>query len=214
MTLTFQILAVAGAAAAVMLLLLRVWAGARVGAFAVLLSGLVAVGGAAHLGESQIALAWLASLAVAVVLQPDGRAGRRDRRRFCHRTLSPLGRLPTRAAVGAWLVEPLRDRVFRSVLFVVLLIAAGVLAQRAVAAGAVTDLALTWAALLLLGGGVVATVLTHETGKLQRRDPDDAEWPGGRPDPGRPRLGSRAGGRHSAGDRGPNGVVQVEPSTP
>ncbi len=164
MTLTFQILVVAGAAAAVMLLLLRVWAGARVGAFAVLLSGLVAVGGAAHLGESQIALAWLASLAVAVVLSLTAGQAAATAGGSVTGPFRLLGRLPTRAAVGAGLVEPLRDRVFRGVLFVVLLIAAGVLAQRAVAAGAVTDLALTWAALLLLGGGVVATVLTHETG--------------------------------------------------
>lgn len=156
MTLVIPFLTVAAASIGVILLLARPWRHALVPLVAIGLSGLTAVGSAITFDETQVAIAWLATLVVALALRlsPDRTAA----------SGVPTGpfRLLGRVAI-ADAAEPValawRDRVFQMVLSIVLIGGAGLLADRAIAFGTAPDFALTWAALIWFMGGLVSAVL-------------------------------------------------------
>lgn len=162
MTLVIEILTFAAAAGALVLILVRPWPDPLADLVAIALSGITAVGGALQVGESQIALAWSATLIAALALSlsagPAAAAAP-------GRTTGPfrlLGRRAPQAVVSVDASRPVRDWVFRIVVLVVVFGAAAVLAERAFSSGAVGDLALTWAGLVSLGGGMLASVLAGD----------------------------------------------------
>lgn len=156
MTIIIPILTVAAASVGVILLLVRPWRHALVPLIAIALSGLTAVAAAVTFAETQVALAWFATLIIALALRLSP-----DRTAMTAAAPGPfrlLGRValvnPTEPETPAW-----RDRVFQTALSVVLIGGAGLLADRAVAFGTAPDFALTWAALIWFMGGLVSAVL-------------------------------------------------------
>ena len=156
MTLVIPFLTVAAASIGVILLLARPWRHALVPLVTIGLSGLTAVGSAITFDETQVAIAWLATLVVALALRLSP-----DRTAASGVSTGPF-RLLGRVAI-ADAAEPValawRDRVFQMVLSIVLIGGAGLLADRAIAFGTAPDFALTWAALIWFMGGLVSAVL-------------------------------------------------------
>ncbi len=161
MTIVVPILTVAAASIGVMLLLVQPWRHALVPLVAIALSGLTAVGAALTFNETQVAIAWLATLIVALALRlsPD----RTPASAAAPGPFRLLGRMAIASsaepATLAW-----RDRVFQTVLSIVLIGGAGLLADRAIAFGTAPDFALTWAALVWFMGGLVSAVLASGAG--------------------------------------------------
>lgn len=163
MSLTLQLLTLAAAAIAVFLLLVRPWTNGLASLIALVASGLTSIGAALRVGEMQIALAWLSAVAVAALLQvtvdasnsaTPGRAGP-------FRLLNLRRAAPLDTATGP---GHAREWIFRSVVFVILVGAAAILASRAFAAGTIADPVLGWAALTMGAGGIAAAVMGDEPG--------------------------------------------------
>ncbi len=162
MTLAIELLTFAAAAGSLLLILVRPWPDPLADFVAIALSGVTAVGAAVQFGEGQIALAWsatqIAALALSLSAGPASPVS-------SGRPIGPfrlLGRRASPATASNDAPRPVRDWVFRVVELAVVFGAAAVLADRAVSSGAVGDFALTWAGLVLLGGGMLAIVLAAD----------------------------------------------------
>ncbi len=162
MTLAIEILTFAAAAGSLVLILVRPWPDPLADLLAIALSGITAVGGAFQFGESQIALAWAATLIAALALSLSAGTASVVATGQTTGPFRLLGRRAPRAGAAADAQRPLRDWVFRIVVMVVVFGAAAVLAERAFSSGAVGELALTWACLVSLGGGMLASVLAGD----------------------------------------------------
>ena len=156
MTIFIPILIVTAAAVGVGLLLVRPWRHPLAPVTAVALSGLTSVWAALTFAEAQVALAWLATLVVALVLRLSP-----ERASSSSGATGPFRLLGRVAVIGSADQTPVawRDRVFQAVLSAVLVGSAGLLADRATALGTSPNLALTWAALVWFMGGLVSAVL-------------------------------------------------------